>query len=83
VETFLLLEGFLGFETRMFMFKAKGRISRDESYVGIVRTVLRLWVLYAGICLICEEKARTNLSQGSRKVLVGHDSMCRHGRLFG
>jgi len=30
-----------------------------------------------------KEKARENLSQGSRKVPGGHDSMCRHGRLLG
>jgi hypothetical protein len=30
-----------------------------------------------------KEKARKNLSQGSRKVPGGHDSMCRLGRLLG
>jgi hypothetical protein len=33
-------------------------------------------VLYLGICLTTEERARKTLSQGGRKVPVGHDSMC-------
>jgi len=53
------------------MFKAKGRLSSGKSYMGIVRTAPHLCVLYAGICLTTEEKARRNLSQGSRKVPVG------------
>jgi len=35
-----------------------------------VRAVSRLCELYTGICLTTEEKARKNLSQGSRRVLV-------------
>ena len=35
-----------------------------------VRAVPRLGELYPGICLTTEEKARKNLSQGSRRVLV-------------
>jgi len=36
-----------------------------------VRAVPRLCELYTGICLTAEEKARKNLSQGSRRVPVG------------
>ena len=50
--------------------------------LGIVRAVPRHCVLYPGICLTTKGKARKNISQGSRKVPFGHDSVCRHGRLF-
>jgi hypothetical protein len=36
-----------------------------------MRTVPRLCKVYPGICLTAEEKARKNLSQGSRKMPVG------------
>jgi len=36
-----------------------------------MRAVRRLCELYPGICLTTEEKARKNLSQGSRRMLVG------------
>jgi len=36
-----------------------------------MRTVPRLCELYPGICLTTEQKARKNLSQGSRRVPVG------------
>jgi hypothetical protein len=39
-----------------------------------VLAVPRLCELYAGICLITEEEARKNLSQGSRRVPVGDSS---------
>ena len=39
--------------------------------LGRVRAVPRLFELYPGICLTTEEKARKNLSQGSRRVPVG------------
>jgi len=35
------------------------------------------------ICFTTEGKARKNRSQGSRKVSVGHDSVCSHCRLAG
>ena len=38
---------------------------------GGVRAVPCLCELYPGICLTTEEKARKNLSQGSRRVPVG------------
>jgi len=38
--------------------------------LGRVRTVPRLCELYPGVCLTTEEKARKNLSQGSRRMLV-------------
>ena len=38
---------------------------------GRVPSVPRLCELYTGICLTTEEKARKNLSQGSRRVPVG------------
>ena len=40
-------------------------------HLGRVRAVPRLSELYAGICLTTEEKARKNLSEGSRRVPVG------------
>jgi len=39
--------------------------------MGRVRAVHRLCELYPGICLTTEEKARKNLSQGSRRLPVG------------
>jgi len=38
---------------------------------GRMRAVPRLCELYPGICLTTEEKARINLSQGSRRVPAG------------
>jgi len=43
----------------------KQYIEQHNNY-GIVRAVPRLGYLYPGICLTTEEKARKNLSQGSR-----------------
>ena len=48
------------------------RTIRNKEYIeqhnnsGRVRAVTRLGLLYPGICLTTEEKARKNLSQGSR-----------------
>jgi hypothetical protein len=39
--------------------------------IGIVRTVPRLCEVYLDICFTTEEKARTNLCQGSRRMPVG------------
>ena len=39
--------------------------------MGRVRAVPRLCEFYPDICLTTEEKARKNLSQGSRRVSVG------------
>jgi hypothetical protein len=39
--------------------------------MGRVRAVPRLCELYPGICFTTEEKARKNLSQGSRRVPFG------------
>ena len=46
-------------------------IHRTTQNLGRVRAVPRLYELYPGICLTTEEKARENLSQGSRKVPTG------------
>jgi len=46
--------------------------------LGRVRTVPRLCDLYPGICLTTEEKARKNLSQGSRRVLAGTMNIRKH-----
>jgi len=43
----------------------------EQHNLGRVRAVPRLRVLYPGICLTTEEKARGNLSQGSPRVPVG------------
>ena len=42
----------------MVMFKVTGRLSRGDTYVGRERAMPRLCVLYPGICLTTEEKAR-------------------------
>ena len=50
------------------------RTTQNKQYIeqhknfGKVRAVPRLCGLYRGICLTTEEKARKNLSQGSRRV---------------
>ena len=44
----------------------KQTIHRKTQQFGRVRAVPRLGELYPGICLTTEEKARKNLSQGSR-----------------
>ena len=44
---------------------------KNYRLIGIVRAVPSLCELYPGICLTNEEKARENLSQGSRRVPVG------------
>ena len=43
----------------------------NTTNLGRVWAVPRLCELYPGICLTTEEKARKNLSQGSRRVPVG------------
>jgi hypothetical protein len=43
-----------------------------------VRAVPRLCGLYPGICITTEEKARKNLSQGSRRVPVGTMEIRKH-----
>jgi len=47
-------------------------IHRTTQKLGRVRAVLRLCGFYPGICLITEEKARKNLSQGSHTFLSSH-----------
>jgi hypothetical protein len=49
----------------------KQYIEQHNSLIRRVRTVPRLCEVYPGICLTTEEKARKNLSQGSRRVPVG------------
>ena len=44
-------------------------MERHKSF-GRVRAVPRLGVLYPGICLTTEEKARKNLSEGSRTIRI-------------
>jgi hypothetical protein len=44
------------------------KIKKFYRLIWEVRAVPRLCELYAGICLTTEEKARKNLSQGSRKL---------------
>jgi hypothetical protein len=44
-----------------------GAIRRESPDLGGMRAVPRLCALYPGICLTTEEKARKNLSQGSRE----------------
>jgi hypothetical protein len=47
----------------------KQYIERHKDF-GTVRAVCRLGELYPGICLTTEEKARKNLSQGSRTIRI-------------
>ena len=47
------------------------KIHRTTQKLGRVRAVPRLCEFYPGICLTTKEKARENLSQGSRKVPAG------------
>ena len=49
----------------------KQTIHRTTQLLGRVWAVPRLCVLYPGFCLATEEKARKNLSQGSRRVPAG------------
>jgi len=49
----------------------KQNIEQHDS--GRVRTVPRLCEVYPGICLTTVEKARKNLSQGSRRMPVGKE----------
>ena len=46
-------------------------VHRTTQQLGRVQAVPRLCKLYPDICLTTEEKARKNLSQGSRKMPVG------------
>ena len=48
----------------------KQYIEQPKNFVT-VRAVPRLCVLHPGICLTTEEKARKNLSQGSRRMSFG------------
>jgi len=80
------LEGFLGFEPRLATskFKTGGKIQAlrwSAPCLGRVRAVPRLCVLCDGNPLKTEggKKHGENLSQGSWKVPVGHDSVYRHG----
>jgi len=57
--------------------QTKHHTTQNKQYIeqhnnfGRVRAVPRLCGLYPGICLTTEEKARKNLSQGSRRVPAG------------
>ena len=52
------------------------RMTQNKQYIeqhnnfGKVRAVSRLGELYPGICFTTEEKARKNLSQGSRTIRI-------------
>jgi len=45
---------------------------------GRVRAMPRLYGFYPGICLTTEERARKNLSQGSRRVPAGTMEIYKH-----
>jgi len=47
------------------------RTTKLTTYLGRARAMPRLCVLYPGICLTTEERARKNLSQGSWRVPAG------------
>ena len=50
----------------------------EHKHFGRVRAVPRLCGFYAGICLRTEEKARRNLSQGSRRLPAGTMKIYKH-----
>ena len=50
--------------------------------LATVQAMPCLCVFYPGIRLKTEEKSREKTCQGSRKVPVGHNSVCRHGHLL-
>jgi hypothetical protein len=52
--------------------------TEQHNKFGRVRAVPRLRELYPGICLTTEEKARKNLSQGSRRVSVSTMKIHNH-----
>jgi hypothetical protein len=60
------------------------RTTQNKQYIeqnknfGRVRAVPRLCVLYPGICLTTEERARKNLIQGSRRVPAGTMKIHKH-----
>jgi hypothetical protein len=53
-----------------YTFTQKQYIEKHNLLIGRVSTVPRLREVYPGICLTTEEKARKNLSQGSRRMPV-------------
>ena len=54
-----------------YKFTYKQYTEQHSSLSGRVLTVPRLCETYPGICLTTEEKARKNLSQGTRRMSVG------------
>ena len=60
------------------------RTTQSRQYIeqhknfGRVRAVPRLCGFYPGVCLTAEEKARKNLSQGSRRVPAGTMKIHKH-----
>ena len=86
--TLLWLEGFLGFEHRMVMFKVNDRLIAEKfsRFTWLECGPCPVFACYTlAFALQLGEGARKkkNLSQGGRKVPVGHDSVCRSGRLCG
>jgi len=59
------------------MIQNKQYIEQHKNF-GRVWAVSRLCGLYPGICLTTEEKARKNLSQGSRRVPAGKIKIYKH-----
>ena len=57
--------------------QSKQYIERHKRF-GRVQAVPRLCELYPGMCLTTEEKARKNLSQGSRRVPAGTMKIHKH-----
>jgi hypothetical protein len=57
---------------------ARKQYTEQHKTFGRVRAVPRLCGLYPGICLTTEEKARKNLSQGSRSVQAGTMNIHKH-----
>ena len=58
------------FTHKQYTERHKTNNTKQHKDFGRVRAVPRLCEVYPGICLTTEEKARRNLSQGSRTIRI-------------
>jgi hypothetical protein len=57
-------------QNKQYIEQHKNKQNIEQHKYGRVRAVPRLCELYLGICFTTEEKARKNLSQGSRTIRI-------------
>jgi hypothetical protein len=57
-------------DTKQTLHRTIQKFWEQHKYFGRVRAMPQLGKLYPGICLTTEEKARKNLSQGSRTIWI-------------